>query len=183
MRIEIINRNYKEDNGQKTKLVEILEKKVDKLDKYFEDEPSAKVKLSTVGTGKYTMEITLFNDGKQIVRTETTSENMFNNIDILIPKLEKQILKYHTRLISKLRKSAKTPTQKVDEPKDSVPESYGKVVKVKNFDISIITVQQAIAELELLDHNFHVFVNAEDNLVSVVYRRNDGDYGLITPQY
>ena len=182
MRIEILNRNYKEESGQKGKLADILEKKVSRLDKFFESEAYAKVKLSTIGTGKYTMEITLVSDGKQIVRTETTSDSMYNNIDILIPKLEKQILKYHTRLASKLRKTAQSP---VKEPKQETaqPESYGKIVREKNFDISIITVQQAIAELELLDHNFYVFVNAENNLVSVVYRRNDGDYGLITPQY
>ena len=59
----------------------------------------------------------------------------------------------------------------------------GKVVKVKNFDISIVTVDEAIAELELLDHDFYVFVNAENNKVSVVYKRHDGDYGLLTPEY
>lgn len=182
MRIEIANRNYKEENGQKLKLAEILEKKISKLDKYFEASAYAKVKLSTIGLGKQTMEITIISDGKQIVRTETTSENMFNNIDILIPKLEKQISKYHTRLASKLRKSAHQ-LPKDDKDAAAQTETYGKVVKVKNFDISIITVQQAIAELELLDHNFYVFVNAQDNQVSVIYRRNDGDYGLISPQY
>lgn len=181
MRIEILNRNYKDESGQKAKLAEILEKKISKLDKFFESEAFAKVKLSTIGSGKHTMEITIISDGKQIVRSETTSDSMYNNIDILIPKLEKQILKYHTRLASRLRKSALAP---VKEQKEAAhQESYGKIVKEKKFDISIITVQQAIAELELLDHDFYVFVNAENNLVSVVYKRRDGDYGLITPQY
>ena len=62
-------------------------------------------------------------------------------------------------------------------------ESFGKVVKEKNFDISIVTVDDAIAEMDLLDHDFYVFVNAENNKVSVVYKRHDGDYGLITPEY
>lgn len=182
MRIEIINRNFKEENGQKGKLIEILEKKIGKLDKYFEAAAYAKIKLSTIGTGKYTMEITIVDDGKQIVRTETTSDSMYNNIDTLIPKLEKQVSKYNTRLVSKTMKMAQAPV-KVDKEDEEVGKIYGKVVKLKKFDISIITVQQAIAELELLDHNFYVFVNAENNLVSVVYRRNDGDYGLITPKY
>jgi putative sigma-54 modulation protein len=183
MRTEIIYRNYKEENSDtRQKLAEILDKKLKKLGKYFDAEAIAKVKLSTIGNGKFVMEITIVVDNKQIVRTETMSDNMFGNIDILIPKLEKQLSKYNTRLVTKMRKAAQTSVS--DEKTDTEPaETYGKIVKVKNFAISILTVQQAIAELELLDHNFYVFVNAEDNLVSVVYRRNDGDYGLISPKY
>ena len=62
-------------------------------------------------------------------------------------------------------------------------EKAGKFVKVKNFNISIVTLDEAISELELLDHDFYVFVNAENNKVSVVYKRHDGDYGLLTPEY
>ena len=72
---------------------------------------------------------------------------------------------------------------KLEEEIAPVKEKAGKVVKVKNFDISIVTVDEAIAELELLDHDFYVFVNAENNKVSVVYKRHDGDYGLLTPEY
>jgi len=183
MRTEIIYRNYKEENPDtKLKLADIIEKKLKKLGKYFDAEAIAKIKLSTVGTGKSVMEITIVVDNKQIVRSETISENMFGNIDILIPKLEKQLLKYNTRFENKLRKAAQIPLQE-EKPEAAEPDIYGKIVRVKNFDISILTVQQAIAELELLDHSFYVFVNVDNNLVSVVYRRNDGDYGLITPQY
>lgn len=176
MRIELISKGYNEGN----RLVSVIEKKLSKFDKFFQDEASAKIKLSTVGKDKYTMEITI-NFAGQLVRSEVTSANMYDNIDLLIPKLERQIAKYRDRLISKQSKKV-VPIQVEEE--DVVPqEKAGKVVKVKNFDISIITVDEAVEELELLDHDFYVFVNADNNKVSVVYKRHDGDYGLLTPEY
>ena len=176
MRIELISNGYTEGN----RLVSVIEKKLSKFDKFFQDEASAKIKLSTVGKDKYTMEITI-NFAGQLVRSEVTSANMYDNIDLLIPKLERQIAKYRDRLISK--QSKKVAPIEIEEEEIAQEEKAGKVVKVKNFNISIVTVDEAIAELELLDHDFYVFVNAENNKVSVVYKRHDGDYGLLTPEY
>ena len=82
-----------------------------------------------------------------------------------------------------LPKSALPLNPPADEDAAVSKDKLGKIVKEKRFDISIVTVEDAIAELELLDHDFYVFVNAENNKVSVVYKRHDGDYGLITPEY
>lgn len=174
MRIEIISKNYKESE----RLLNILEKKLAKLDKYFSDEADANVKLSITNGEKFTMEVTIRGAGKTI-RSETTSDNMYDNIDILLPKLERQIAKNRNRY-EKGKRGGYIDAPVVDEPEVG---QYGKVVKVKRFDISITTVDDAIAEMELLDHTFHIFVNADTNKVSVVYKRDDGDYGLITPEY
>lgn len=178
MKMEIVSRNYKEAN----RLSEIVEKKLSKLDKYFGDQDVlCKIHLTTVGQDKYTMEITIRHDGKML-RAEVTSGNMYDNIDLLIPKLERQIRKFRTRQEVKAKKGKEAlpaPSAVVSEEESAL----GKVVKVKNFAISICTPEEAVAELELLDHNFHVFVNAETNKVSVLYKRNDGDYGLIVPEY
>ncbi len=176
MRIELISKGYNEGN----RLVSVIEKKLSKFDKFFSEEGTAKIKLSTVGKDKFAMEITIGFAGG-IVRSEVTSDNMYDNIDLIVPKLERQIAKYRDRMISKQPKKA-LPI-KLEEEIAPVKEKAGKVVKVKNFDISIVTVDEAIAELELLDHDFYVFVNAENNKVSVVYKRHDGDYGLLTPEY
>ena len=177
MRIELISKGYNEG----IRLVSVIEKKLSKFDKFFHEEASAKIKLSTVGKDKYTMEVTI-NFGGQLVRSEVTSANMYDNIDLLIPKLERQISKYRDRMLSKQPKKA-LPLKVEDVEVTEANEKPGKVVKVKNFDISIVTVDEAVAELELLDHDFYVFVNAENNKVSVVYKRHDGDYGLLTPEY
>lgn len=177
MIIELVSKNYNEGN----RLVNVIEKKLSRLDKYFSGDAEALVKLSTVGTEKYTMEITV-RFGGYIARAEVTSQNMYDNIDLVLPKLEKQIARFRDRMNSKVPKKA-LPLK--TESAEAVPaaEKMGNVVKEKNFNISIVTVEEAIAEMELLDHDFYVFVNAENNKVSVVYTRHDGDYGLITPEY
>lgn len=177
MIIELVSKNYNEGN----RLVNVIEKKLSRLDKYFSGDASALVKLSTVGTEKYTMEITV-RFGGYIARAEVTSQNMYDNIDLVLPKLEKQIAKFRDRMNSKVPKKA-LPLKTESAEAEPAAEKLGNVVKEKNFDISIVTVDEAIAEMELLDHDFYVFVNADNNKVSVVYTRHDGDYGLITPEY
>ena len=177
MKIELVSKNYNEGS----RLVGVIEKKLGKLDKYFSGDADALVKLSTVGNDKFTMEITV-RFGGYIARAEVTGSNMYDNIDLILPKLEKQIARFRDRMNSKVPKKAlplKTDVLEVSAPR----EYYGNIVKEKHFDISIVTVDEAIAEMELLDHDFYVFVNAENNRVSVVYKRRDGDYGLITPEY
>lgn len=177
MKIELVSKNYNEGS----RLVGVIEKKLGKLDKYFSGDADALVKLSTVGNDKFTMEITV-RFGGYIARAEVTGSNMYDNIDLILPKLEKQIARFRDRMNSKVPKKAlplKTDVEEAVAPR----EYYGNIVKEKHFDISIVTVDEAIAEMELLDHDFYVFVNAENNRVSVVYKRHDGDYGLITPEY
>lgn len=177
MKIELVSKNYNEGS----RLVGVIEKKLGKLDKYFSGDADALVKLSTVGNDKFTMEITV-RFGGYIARAEVTGSNMYDNIDLILPKLEKQIARFRDRMNSKVPKKAlplKTDVEEAVAPR----EYYGNIVKEKHFDISIVTVDEAIAEMELLDHDFYVFVNAENNRVSVVYKRRDGDYGLITPEY
>lgn len=177
MKIELVSKSYNEGS----RLVSVIEKKLGKLDKYFSGDADALVKLSTVGNDKFTMEITV-RFGGYIARAEVTGSNMYDNIDLILPKLEKQIARFRDRMNSKVPKKAlplKTDVEEAAAPR----EYYGNIVKEKHFDISIVTVDEAIAEMELLDHDFYVFVNAENNRVSVVYKRRDGDYGLITPEY
>jgi putative sigma-54 modulation protein len=179
MRIEIVSKNYKPRENMK----ELLEKKISKFDKYFHKEATAKVRLSMSGPEKHTMEITL-NSDNMTVRSEVTSDNMFDNIDIILPKIERQIVKYRKRFDNKLRKDAfEAPSIYESNEGYEGQENGGKVVRVKSFQIAHNTVENAIAEMELLEHNFYVFINAETKKVNVVYKRNDGDYGLISPEY
>lgn len=179
MRIEITSKNYK----PKDNLKEILERKISKFDKYFKKDPSAKVRLSLEGNNKHTMEVMIISDNMR-VRSEVTSENMFDNVDILLPKIERQIVKYRKRFDNKLKKEAFE--ESIYEDNQDVNEEntkYGKLVREKSFEIAMTTVDEAIEEMELLAHNFYVFLNADNEKVSIVYKRNDGDYGLISPEY
>lgn len=181
MRIEISSKNYKPNNNLK----DLLEKKISKFEKYFKKQANAKVVLSISGTSKFTMEITIISNNMR-VRSEVTSENMFDNIDVILPKIERQIVKYRKRFENKPRKEDFEQAP-IYEDNEKLTEDdyakYGKLVREKKFEIAMSTVEEAIEEMELLAHNFFVFLNADNEKVSVVYKRNDGDYGLISPEY
>ena len=103
MRIEIATKNYKPTDHLK----QIIEKKISKFDKYFSQEASAKVMLSASGqqNNRHTMEITL-KSGSISVRSEVTSDNMYDNIDIILPKIERQIVKHRKKFESRFRKES-----------------------------------------------------------------------------
>ena len=179
MKIEIICKDYHLDSNLKS----IIEKKLSKFDRYFDGKAKAKVKLSTF-KNFYIMEVTISEDDL-IVRAKNQDEKMNRNIDFVLPKLERQILKYKNKFKNKNKKGsfdepAIYENELVDLPKS---EKVDKVVKVKKFNITITSLDNAIEEMDLLDHNFFVFVNGETNKVNILYRRNDGNLGLIEPEY
>lgn len=169
MRIEFLTKNY--NAGEKLK--EIIERKIERLNKFFEDDTKVKVMLKEANN-VYTLEITII-DGT-VMRAEVSSDNMYDNIDSALPKLEKQIVKHHTKLSSK--------SKKLRAKEDFVfaaaaEEKKRTVVKAKSYELSPMTVDDSIEELELVGHSFYVFLNKATNQVNVLYKRNDGDYGLI----
>lgn len=176
MRIEIVTKNYRLDEGLK----ELIIKKLNKFDKYFEDEAKAKVKLSTIGNDQYVMEINIDANNMSFVRSVVTGDKMNENIDKLLPKLERQIVKYRDKYGSKFRKPEGAM---IYSENTNITTKVPDIVKVKKFDISVTTVENAIEEMELLNHAFYVFINGENKKVGVLYKRKDGDYGLIEPEY
>lgn len=185
MKIEFVSKNYVGSD----RLEKIIESKLYSLEKFLPEETNVIVKLKAFGKEgeqmKNTMEISLQYKGQNI-RSEVTTFSMWDNIDKIMPKLESQLTKIKDRknsLTSKKRATEINLDDKINKiiDRDNV-EEYGKVVKIKNFNISIISVDEAIENLELLDHNFYVFVNKEDTKISVLYKRLDGNYGLISPE-
>ena len=172
MKVEIIGRNYTVNE----KLKAIIEQKINKLDRYFENgDTVAKVVLKKHATS-LTTEVMLTYTGR-LVRATATGENFYDNIDKVLPKLEGQIRKYRTRFDQHQKNSA---FKEVALSGDDVEN--GKIVKEKKFALKPITVNEAIEEMELLGHSFYVFLEAKTNTVQVIYRRSDGDLGLIEPE-
>ena len=168
MRIEFLCRNYVASD----KLKDVITKKVDKLDKFFEDDTKAKIVLKK-SKDLETLEITIaVTNG--IARAEVNGDNMYDLIDLALPKLEKQIIKHHSKMKSKKFK-VKDLAPEVAVEKE--PEK--KVVKSKSYNLVPMTTEDAIEEMELVGHDFYVFLNKETGNVNVLYARNDGDYGLI----
>lgn len=172
MRIEIIAKNYK--LGEKLK--EIIERKLEKFARYFEDDATAKVILREINQDKDAMEITINFGGGKIMRAEVVSDNMYDNIDIILPKLERQVRKYRTKLGKKVKDSAFDMEALYAE---SVPTRQLNVARTKEIELRKMSVKDAIAEMELLDHSFYVFINETNELVNIVYRRAVGDVGLL----
>ncbi len=175
MKVKFVEKNYKIADRFK----EVVTSKLEKLDKYFGSGASATV--ACVKQNKIEkLEITVTNKGL-LFRSEVSGENMYNNIDIALPKLEKQIVRNREKkLDSKKKKVVDESLEFLYEmPEIELPEIY----KKKVFNIDPMLVEDAKYALERLDHNFYIFLNAESGKVNVLYRRNDGKYGLIEVNY
>ena len=171
MRIELIGKDYNVSD----RLKEILEKKIGKLDKFFGDDAKASI-VCKKESDRQTMEVSVKFGGK-IVRSEVTSENMYDNIDVILPKITKQIEKHRTKLSRKLRPDAFVDVEEIVENK-----KVG-VAREKKFELIPMTVEDAITELDLLGHDFYLFINVDTGKVGVVYKRTDGKVGLLSPEY
>lgn len=173
MRIEYQTKNYK----AKDSLKEVVDKKIQRLDKYFDEDVTVKVMMRETKDVE-TMELTIFL-GNAVLRAEVTGEvgqTMYDLIDIAVPKLEKQIKKHHTILASK---SKKFRQKELVESLKTEEKQTSEIVRTKSFDLVAMDEIEAMAELELVGHSFYVFLNKTTDKVNVIYKRNDGNYGII----
>lgn len=157
-------------------------KKINKLDKYFNPDVEAQVTLS-VQKNHHIIEVTIPFDGV-ILRGEESTEDMYTSIDKVLDKLERQIRKHKTRLERKLRENSLKQFDSMPVDPDDKEEAYNPlIVKTKKFAIKPMPVDEAVMQMDLLGHSFYVFLNAETEEVNVVYKRKDGRYGLIEPEF
>ena len=174
MKTEIIAKNYRVSD----RLKEIVEAKVGKLDKYFPNNAAtAKVVMTDLGR-QCKMELSIIYEGVQ-VRAEVIGDTMYYNIDTCLPKIERQIIKHRDKL-SKSHKMPEVPTE-FEFVSDVEPRGQLEITKVKSFEVTRMTPEEAVENLEMLDHDFYVFVNDANDNVEIVYRRKDGTIGLLQP--
>ncbi len=154
------------------------EKKVMKLARYFEEDAEALV-IFSVEKNRNKVELTVHGAGTWFRASESTSD-MFASIDAAVGTIEGQIRKNKTRLARRLRQDAFTRTVEETSFAAEEPEETLEVVRVKQFYMRPMTREEAILQMNLLEHNFFAFRD-EDNggSFAVVYRRNDGGYGVI----
>ena len=158
------------------------EKKVGKLDRYFKADAEAAIVFS-VEKDRNQVEVTV-RSGGTVYRVSESTSDMFASIDAAVSSIERQIRKNKARLEKRLRENAFERT--VDEQSSFVPdepEEEFKVVRTKKFPIRPMSVEEAILQMNLVDHTFFAFRDADaDGAFAVVYRRNDGGYGLIADE-
>ena len=174
----ILNINTKNLNASDN-LYAAIEKKFDKLGKYFSDDIEAKIMLSQE-RGRQKVEATI-NARGFIFRAEESENDVYDAVDRVVEKLSSQM----SRFKDKIQKKNKGGKGIIIEAVPDLPEEGEEItlVKTKKFQLEPMNTEEAIVQMELLHHSFFVFMNMETDTVNVVYKRNDGNYGLLETVY
>ena len=160
-------------------LQDTMEKKFEKLGKYFSDDITVNVVLSQE-RGKDKIEVTINAKGA-VFRAEEVCVDIYEGIDRVEDKLSSQMAKFKGKLQKRYNNNKALKFEYLPEPEEEVEEV--RVVRTKKFELTPMTVEEAILEMEMLQHNFFVFLDMESDSVNVVYSRKDGNYGVLETTY
>ncbi len=190
----MLNYNVRGENIEVTPAIrDYVESKVGKIEKYFDEVPEANahvnLKVYSDRQGKAEVTIPLPNI---VLRAEETSPDLYGSIDLVSDKLERQIRKYKTKVNRKFRRqTAELPDaispDLVEETSNLDSELNGeadegsdiRIVRTKRFDLKPMNAEEAVLQMEMLGHSFFVYLDGETDSTNIVYKRDDGDYGLI----
>lgn len=174
MRYNIIGKNIEVTNA----LRNVTEDKLSKFEKYFAPDTEAHVAMS-VQKQNHIIEVTVPIKGS-IIRAEEEAESMYAAIDLVVDVLERQLLKHKKKLVTRHRHQGTFRTTFVEEYHE---EDEGiSIVKSKRFPVKPMDAEEACMEMELLGHSFFVFRERDTDEIHVVYKRKDGQFGIIAPE-
>jgi putative sigma-54 modulation protein len=175
-------------------LRQYVEKKVDKLDRYLPEIQEARVELSVQKTrssqDRQVAQLTVRSNGL-ILRAEERTDDMFAAIDAVMDKMHRQIARYKGKREDRWKGQGPNRPEAEPTPLDAeiaeimeelAEEQARRIVRVKRFAVSPMSEEEAIEQMELLGHDFYVFYNPNSGRMSVLYRRKDGNYGLLEPE-
>jgi putative sigma-54 modulation protein len=158
-----------------------VEKKMGKLDRYLPTIDEIRVELSVQkarsAKDRQVAQVTVRSDGA-ILRAEERTDDMFAAIDAVLNKIYRQIARFKGKRIDRYRGQA----EPLPDEEMLLEAEKRSIVRTKNFRVSPMDEEEAIEQMELLGHDFFVFYNVSKQNINVLYRRKDGDYGLINPQ-
>jgi putative sigma-54 modulation protein len=177
MRLDVKGRNV----DVTPDLRDYAEKKVGKLARQLADPTHVEVELAVEKNpsiaDNHVAEATVWTKGP-VLRAREASSDMRASIDQLVDKLERQVVRYRQK--ARHEHERHQDSVRADQP-PVLPEEDAVIVKTKQFALSPMTPEEAIVQLELIGHDFFVFRNLDSGEINVLYRRHDGDYGLIEP--
>lgn len=176
MKIKIFGKNIDVTDGIKS----AVEEKLGNLEKYFTDDARIDVTLS-VDRNDQKVEVTIPLKGR-IIRVEEVSSDMYATIDMAQETIERQLVKYKNKLVDKKRGGSDFYSEAFIDADYEEEEEGIQIVRTKRFGIKPMDPEEACVQMELIGHNFFVFLNAETDEVNVVYKRKNGKYGLIEPE-
>lgn len=158
---------------------ERIEKKLSKLDRFFDDSANAIVTVTNEGD-RETVEVTIQSCG-MYYRAEKTTGDRFDSLETVVDSLFRQIVKNKDKLGKRLRESAFDPKNlEAGEEQERQVEEY-EIARTKRFVVRPMSVEEAILQMNLVGHEFFVFMDAESSGLNVVYKRHDGTYGVLEP--
>ena len=180
MRYNIKGKNM--EIGERTK--EKVSDKLDRAKKLFPEDAEATVVIKNEKL-EYIVEVTI-PMSKRVVRAEVSADDMMTAVDKAVDIIERQIVRYKKRLKTQMKKNTalKAEYDAINIPVDDADDdTLYKIEKSKKFEIRPMSAEEAVMQMELLGHSFFVFRNDETELINVVYKRKDGTYGLIEPEF
>ena len=177
MRYTITGRNIEVTPGLKA----AVEKKIGKLEHFFTPDTEVIVALSAQ-KDQQKIEVTIPVKGNTI-RAEESSTDMYVSIDLVEEIIERQIRRYKKKLIDKKQAAIAFSQAFIEDEEDTAYEDDIQIVKTKKFAMNPVNPEEACLQMEMLGHNFFVFLNSETEQVNVVYKRKNGTYGLIEPEF
>jgi len=167
------------------RLQDYVERKIGKLDRYLPTIGEAWVELTVEGTRaaqhRQVCQVTVRSNGT-ILRAEERSDDMFNSIDTALDKMYRQIARYKGKRKNRWRGAGMTVEPLPLEFEEEEFEEEASIVRTKRFSMTPMLPEEAVEQMELLGHDFFVFFNADEGQVNVLYRRKEGDYGLLQPE-
>lgn len=175
MKFNIVGKNIEVTPGLRS----AVEDKIGKLEKFFTEDTEVHVTLS-VEKDRQKIEVTIPVKGN-IIRSEQVSSDMYVSIDLVEEVIERQLKKYKNKIIDKKQSAQSFSDFFINE--EAEDEEEIQIVKTKRFGIKPMDPEEACVQMELLNHNFYVFLNAETEEVNVVYKRKGHSYGLIEPEF
>ena len=154
--------------------------KLEKIEKYFQadQEPDARVNLKVYREKTAKVEVTI-PLGSITLRAEDVSQDMYGSIDLVTDKIERQIRKNKTKIERKNRNKKSTSQLFTDAVVEEAEAAPARVVRSKQIDLKPMDLEEALLQMDLLGHDFFIYTDVEDNTTNVLYRREDGDVGLL----
>ena len=160
-----------------------IEEKLGRLDFYLHPETDVKVTVS-VKKARQKVEVTIFPINGPIIRAEDIEENLYAAIDIVYDKLNIQLRKYKKRVQDRHKSNESIRFDAIEDIQDndysSDEDNLDTIIKrTKKFGVKPMSPEEAVLQMDLLEHDFYMFKNSESNDISIVYKRKNGGYGLI----
>lgn len=170
---------------------EYVQKRVKRLERYLPNIVEVRADLTESATraaeDRFTAQITIW-ESRQILRAEETTADIYASIDAAVDKISRQIQRFKGRMTKEKRRATSVAAMQADMAAAALVEGVeseeepGHIIRRKSFSIRPMHEEEAVEQMELLGHDFFVFQNAETNSTNVIYKRKDGNYGLLQPQ-